>query len=186
MEIGLRVARRTVFQGLASIVLPAVTIHSAVKYSAPIFLKSSNPKIKGWGPTVWVLVLHHCRSFLRVLLMVPMGEPPRHVNSVGLAIVPLLPVMFDHPVEHVSSSHTLHVNPLALRRVVGPDTRDTWLAMPDSTSDPVVLRRPWLQLTDKTFDYIEENWLGCTEEARGARRKHAEAGSNTPKGKSEL
>ena len=27
-EIGLRVARRTVFQGLASIVLPAVTIHS--------------------------------------------------------------------------------------------------------------------------------------------------------------
>ncbi|KAK9896245.1 hypothetical protein P389DRAFT_183757 [Cystobasidium minutum MCA 4210] len=69
-EIGLRVARRTVFQGLASIVLPAVTIHSAVKYSAPLFLKSQNPRIKGWGPTV-----------------------------VGLAIVPALPVMFDHPVE---------------------------------------------------------------------------------------
>lgn len=42
----------TVFQGLASIVLPAVTIHSAVKYSAPLFLKSQNPRIKGWGPTV--------------------------------------------------------------------------------------------------------------------------------------
>lgn len=70
VEVGLRVARRTVFQGLASIILPAFTIHSAVKYSAPLFLKSSNPRIKGWGPT-----------------------------AVGLAIVPALPVMFDHPVE---------------------------------------------------------------------------------------
>ena len=42
-----------VFQGLASIVLPAITIHSAVKYSAPLFLKSQNPRIKGWGPTVY-------------------------------------------------------------------------------------------------------------------------------------
>lgn len=97
-EIGLRVARRTVFQGLASIVLPAVTIHSAVKYSAPIFLKSNNTRVKGWGPT-----------------------------AVGLAIVPLLPIMFDHPVEYA---------------------------------------------TDKVFDYVEENVLGSTAEADGARRKH--------------
>lgn len=51
-EIGLRVARRTVFQGLASLVLPAVTIHAAVRYSAPLFLRSQNTRIKGWGPTM--------------------------------------------------------------------------------------------------------------------------------------
>ncbi|CAD6585230.1 MAG: hypothetical protein CYPHOPRED_002999 [Cyphobasidiales sp. Tagirdzhanova-0007] len=100
-EIGLRIARRAVFQGFASLVLPAVTIHAAVRYSAPIFLRSQNTRVKGWGPT-----------------------------AVGLAIVPLLPIMYDHPVEYI---------------------------------------------TDKAFDYLEENVIGSTEEARGARRKHAEA-----------
>jgi len=63
--------KRAVFQGVASMALPAFTIHSVVKYSARfLFSKSANPKIRMWGPTV-----------------------------SGLAVVPALPFMFDHPVE---------------------------------------------------------------------------------------
>jgi len=50
--------------------LPAFTIHTAVKQAKKAFDKSSNLRLRAWGPTV-----------------------------TGLAIVPALPYIFDHPVE---------------------------------------------------------------------------------------
>ena len=72
VNVGLVIARRAVFQSIASMALPALTIHSIVRYSAPVFAKSSNARIRGAGPTV-----------------------------AGLAFVPALPFLFDEPVEHV-------------------------------------------------------------------------------------
>ncbi|KAI9474885.1 mitochondrial 18 KDa protein-domain-containing protein [Zychaea mexicana] len=65
------VVKRGVFQSLASMAFPMLTIHSLVKYSAKtIFANVKNAKVKGWGPTF-----------------------------MGLGILPFLPYMFDHPVE---------------------------------------------------------------------------------------
>lgn len=63
--------KRATFQGTASMLFPALTIHSTVKYSGPLFKRIQNPKIRGWGPTV-----------------------------AGLAVVPFLPYIFDKPIEH--------------------------------------------------------------------------------------
>lgn len=52
MHVGLVVARRAVFQSLASMALPAFTIHSIVRYSAPLFARSSSARIRGSGPTI--------------------------------------------------------------------------------------------------------------------------------------
>ncbi|KOS14419.1 hypothetical protein Malapachy_3824 [Malassezia pachydermatis] len=71
MDLGWIAARRAVFQTLASLVLPAVTIHSVVKYSAPLFARHASKHVRAFGPTL-----------------------------AGLLAVPLLPIMFDHPVEH--------------------------------------------------------------------------------------
>ncbi|KAK4701305.1 hypothetical protein P7C70_g4925, partial [Phenoliferia sp. Uapishka_3] len=67
-------AKRAIFQSTASMLFPALTIHSVVKYSAKYIASSKikNVKIRAWGPTV-----------------------------LGLGIVPALPYMFDEPVEHV-------------------------------------------------------------------------------------
>ena len=65
-------ARRGTFQTLASIVLPAFTIHSVVKHSARLFSKFKSPRMRVAGPT-----------------------------AAGLLTVPLLPFLFDHPVETV-------------------------------------------------------------------------------------
>jgi mitochondrial fission process protein 1 len=52
--------------------LPAFTIHSLVKYSGKyVFSKSPNRMLRVWGPA-----------------------------AVGLSVVPALPYLFDHPVEH--------------------------------------------------------------------------------------
>ncbi len=53
--------------------LPAFTIHTAVKQSKKAFVNVKNPRIKTWGPT-----------------------------ATGLAIVPILPYLFDKPVEHAT------------------------------------------------------------------------------------
>lgn len=53
--------------------LPALTIHTAVAQSRKAFHHARNPKVKAWGPTI-----------------------------TGLAIVPILPYLYDHPVEHVT------------------------------------------------------------------------------------
>jgi fission process protein 1 len=63
--------KRAVFQSFASMILPAITIHSTVHYSKKIVFKPYFPKYVKWGPTVY-----------------------------GLLVIPFLPFMFDHFVEH--------------------------------------------------------------------------------------
>lgn len=62
--------QRAVFQSIASMALPAFTIHSIVRYSGRALKDSKNRIIKTWGPI-----------------------------GLGLAFVPVLPFMFDKPVE---------------------------------------------------------------------------------------
>ena len=63
--------KRAVFQGIASMALPAVTIHTVVKQSKKAFwAHQTNHRVQTIGPTI-----------------------------TGLACVPLLPYMFDAPVE---------------------------------------------------------------------------------------
>ncbi|KAE8221084.1 hypothetical protein CF319_g5499 [Tilletia indica] len=69
-EVAFVMARRAVFQTLASMALPAFTIHSIVRYSAPLFARSASRRLASLGPTI-----------------------------SGLACVPALPFIFDHPVE---------------------------------------------------------------------------------------
>lgn len=64
--------KRGLFQSIASMGLPAFTIHSAVRYSSILFKNSSISALKTYGPV-----------------------------GIGLGIVPLLPYVFDEPVEHV-------------------------------------------------------------------------------------
>ncbi|EME38283.1 hypothetical protein DOTSEDRAFT_83736 [Dothistroma septosporum NZE10] len=66
-------AQRAVFQGVASMGLPALTIHSIVRYSGRAMKNVKNVKIRTWGPI-----------------------------GLGLAAVPALPYMFDEPVEHAT------------------------------------------------------------------------------------
>jgi fission process protein 1 len=63
--------KRSVFQGLASMALPAFTIHTAVRQATKRLATSPNPALKRWGPT-----------------------------AVGLGIVPALPYLFDEPVRY--------------------------------------------------------------------------------------
>ncbi|KAI5463515.1 mitochondrial 18 KDa protein-domain-containing protein [Mariannaea sp. PMI_226] len=63
--------QRAVFQSLASMGLPAFTIHSIVKYSGRAMKNMKNKTIRTWGPI-----------------------------GLGLSVVPFLPAMFDEPVEH--------------------------------------------------------------------------------------
>ncbi|KAI4211779.1 MAG: hypothetical protein LQ351_005419 [Letrouitia transgressa] len=63
-------AQRAVFQSIASMGLPAFTIHSIVRYSGKALKNAKNPKIRTWGPI-----------------------------GLGLAAVPFLPFVFDKPVE---------------------------------------------------------------------------------------
>ncbi|KAI4715367.1 hypothetical protein E4T48_08446 [Aureobasidium sp. EXF-10727] len=64
-------AQRAIFQGIASMGLPAFTIHSIVKYAGKALKNNKNVKLRTWGPI-----------------------------GLGLAAVPALPFMFDEPVEH--------------------------------------------------------------------------------------
>ncbi|KAJ7638587.1 mitochondrial 18 KDa protein-domain-containing protein [Roridomyces roridus] len=72
-RIGLVGVERAAFQSIASMALPALTIHTAVKQAKKAFDKVQTPRLRAWGPTV-----------------------------TGLAIVPILPYLYDHPVEHVT------------------------------------------------------------------------------------
>lgn len=63
--------KRGLFQSIASMGLPAFTIHSTVKYSGIAFKNVKNTKIRTFGPV-----------------------------GLGLAVVPALPYLFDEPVEH--------------------------------------------------------------------------------------
>lgn len=55
--------------------LPALTIHTVVAQSTKLYKNVKNPRIKAWGPTL-----------------------------TGLAVVPILPYLFDKPVEHVTEA----------------------------------------------------------------------------------
>ncbi|KAJ7179412.1 mitochondrial 18 KDa protein-domain-containing protein [Mycena filopes] len=70
VRIGITAVERATFQSLASMALPAFTIHTAVKQATKAFAKTKNPRVRSWGPTM-----------------------------TGLAIVPVLPYLFDKPVE---------------------------------------------------------------------------------------
>ncbi|KAF2705563.1 hypothetical protein K504DRAFT_460286 [Pleomassaria siparia CBS 279.74] len=63
-------AQRAVFQSIASMGLPAFTIHSIVRYSGRALKDAKNKTVRTWGPI-----------------------------GLGLAFVPALPYLFDHPVE---------------------------------------------------------------------------------------
>ncbi|PHH83506.1 hypothetical protein CDD82_57 [Ophiocordyceps australis] len=63
--------QRAVFQSIASMGLPALTIHSVVRYSGKALKNVKNVKVRTWAPI-----------------------------GLGLAVVPFLPSMFDEPVEH--------------------------------------------------------------------------------------
>lgn len=62
--------KRALFQSIASMGLPAFTIHSTVRYSSILFKDSANKTLKTFGPV-----------------------------ALGLGIVPFLPYLFDKPVE---------------------------------------------------------------------------------------
>lgn len=72
-RLSLIAVKRSVFQSIASMALPAFTIHTAVKQAKKAFANVQNPRVRTWGPT-----------------------------ATGLAIVPVLPFLFDEPVEHVT------------------------------------------------------------------------------------
>jgi fission process protein 1 len=63
-------AQRALFQGIASMGLPAFTIHSIVRYSSRAMKGVKNTRLRTWGPI-----------------------------GLGLAAVPALPFLFDEPVE---------------------------------------------------------------------------------------
>lgn len=66
-------AQRAVFQAVASMGLPAFTIHSIVRYSGRALKDAKNKTLRTWGPI-----------------------------GLGLATVPFLPYIFDEPVEHAT------------------------------------------------------------------------------------
>ncbi|KAG9048248.1 hypothetical protein FS837_000384 [Tulasnella sp. UAMH 9824] len=72
-RIGMLATKRAVFQSIASMALPAFTIHTVVKQAGKAFKNVQNPRLKLWGPTF-----------------------------IGLSCVPALPYVFDHPVEHIT------------------------------------------------------------------------------------
>jgi len=74
-RVGMVAVKRGVFQSIASMALPAFTIHSVVKQATKGFANVKSPKVKAWGPTL-----------------------------TGLAVVPVLPYLFDHPVERVTDA----------------------------------------------------------------------------------
>ena len=63
--------QRGIFQSLASMGLPAFTIHSVVRYSGRALKDAKNKSVRTWAPI-----------------------------GLGLAVVPFLPTLFDKPVEN--------------------------------------------------------------------------------------
>jgi len=72
-RIAMIATKRAVFQSIASMALPAFTIHTIVKRATKSFANVKNPRLKLWGPTV-----------------------------LGLSAVPALPYLYDKPVEHLT------------------------------------------------------------------------------------
>lgn len=64
--------KRAAFQSIASMMLPAFTVHNTVRLAAKPFSYFSYPRVRVYGP-----------------------------SAVGLAVVPLLPFIFDEPIEKI-------------------------------------------------------------------------------------
>jgi hypothetical protein len=69
-EVTRTVLKRSIFQSVASMALPAFAIHTQVRVFQHVFKKMG--RFTKWGPTL-----------------------------MGLALVPFLPTIFDHPSEHL-------------------------------------------------------------------------------------
>jgi len=69
-RLAVTAVHRATFQALASMALPAFTIHTVVRQSTRVWKRAASPRLKAWGPTF-----------------------------TGLAVVPILPYLFDQPVE---------------------------------------------------------------------------------------
>jgi fission process protein 1 len=74
------VSERSVFQAVASMALPAFSIHTTVNLGQRFFNRIG--RFQKWGPTV-----------------------------AGLSLIPFLPVMFDHPVEHLLNKVWMNYSP---------------------------------------------------------------------------
>jgi len=57
-------AQRAVFQSVASMGLPAFTIHSIVRYSGKALRDAKNTTIRSWGPIGVCFLLLPCLRFL--------------------------------------------------------------------------------------------------------------------------
>ncbi|OAF60908.1 hypothetical protein VC83_02505 [Pseudogymnoascus destructans] len=64
------IVQRALFQGIASMGLPMLTIHSIVRYAGRAMKNVKSPRLRMWGPV-----------------------------GLGLSVVPVLPYLFDKPVE---------------------------------------------------------------------------------------
>ncbi|OBT78118.1 hypothetical protein VF21_02653 [Pseudogymnoascus sp. 05NY08] len=64
------IVQRALFQGIASMGLPMLTIHSIVRYAGRAMKDVKSPRLRMWGPV-----------------------------GLGLSVVPVLPYLFDKPVE---------------------------------------------------------------------------------------
>ena len=109
-------AKRAVFQGLASMGLPALTIHTVVKQSGRMLKDYKSALLRTWSP---IGVCIYSRLFPS-LAAFPPSTPPFLFSlhpgkkkkkkkkkedilkyiQLGLAIVPFLPYIFDEPVDH--------------------------------------------------------------------------------------
>ena len=78
--------QRAVFQSIASMGLPAFTIHSIVRYSGRALKNAKNTRIRTYGP-------------IGVSLETNFNHNADNTTKLGLAAVPFLPVIFDKPVE---------------------------------------------------------------------------------------
>ena len=81
--------QRAVFQSVASMGLPAFTIHSIVKYSGKALKDAKNKSIRTYGP-IGVCLLSSTQT---------LDVSDRNPKQLGLAAVPFLPFLFDKPVE---------------------------------------------------------------------------------------
>lgn len=90
-------AQRALFQGLASMGLPALTIHTVVRYSGRALKGAKSTFMRTWAP---IGVFFPFFSSNKTLII-----PLRVYNlltgtQLGLSVVPFLPYIFDHPVEN--------------------------------------------------------------------------------------
>ena len=81
--------QRAVFQSIASMGLPAFTIHSIVRYSGRALKDAKNKNIRTYGP-IGVSIFLCCWN---------LALADRELKQLGLAAVPFLPFVFDKPIE---------------------------------------------------------------------------------------